>query len=247
MDGINQMKAVQRRGSASLLELRVFADEPTVTCRAQKALFAANLRYLALSLKPAMWMALPMGLLLIHLESFCGRAPLPLDREAVVTNGDGAFLEPAIARASTSRAGGGGSGGSAGARDRRERGKLADPSQERILGELRVVDGQPVVKSIEASALRRYVHWQECSLGARSHLTSGPGACVWAQVEWIEIPYPDATLTIFGYVPGDGRSEVCGRGVHRPYRRGFPAKWKTSSRLPRRGRAESRRRSDRQP
>src|SRR5262249_29159729 len=79
------VKAVKRRISASLLELRVFADDPAVTWRAQKSLLAANLRYLALSLKPAAWMALPMLVLLIHLESFYGRAPLPPAREAVVT------------------------------------------------------------------------------------------------------------------------------------------------------------------
>src|SRR5262249_32156132 len=79
------VKAVKRRISASLLELRIYAGEPAVTWRTQRSLFAANLRYLALSLKPAAWMALPMVVLLIHLESFYGRAPLPPAREAVVT------------------------------------------------------------------------------------------------------------------------------------------------------------------
>ena len=36
-----RMKEIKRKVYASLLELRVFADEPVVTWRAQKSLFAA--------------------------------------------------------------------------------------------------------------------------------------------------------------------------------------------------------------
>src|SRR5215471_5208976 len=75
------MKKIKRRVYASLLELRVFADEPAVTWRAQKSLFAANFRYMGLALKPALWMVVPVALLLIHLESFYGRAPLPVARD----------------------------------------------------------------------------------------------------------------------------------------------------------------------
>ena len=48
-----RMKQVKRKVYASLFELRVFADEPSVTWRAQKSLFAANMRYMGLALKPA--------------------------------------------------------------------------------------------------------------------------------------------------------------------------------------------------
>src|SRR5258707_5754842 len=82
-----RMKQIKRKVYASLLELRVFADEPAVTWRAQKSLFAANLRYMGLALRPAVWMILPMGLLLLHLEAFYGRAPLAVGREAIVTMG----------------------------------------------------------------------------------------------------------------------------------------------------------------
>src|SRR5262252_7044819 len=70
-----RMKQVKRKVYASLLELRVFADEPGVTWRAQRDLFGANMRY--------------MGLLIFHLESFYSRAPLPVGREAIVTMGMG--------------------------------------------------------------------------------------------------------------------------------------------------------------
>src|SRR5438477_11171595 len=50
------MKAVKRKVYASLLEMRVFADEPAVTWRAQKSLLAANLRYMGMALRPALVM-----------------------------------------------------------------------------------------------------------------------------------------------------------------------------------------------
>src|ERR1700681_1117905 len=55
------MKTVKRKVYASLLELRVFADEPGVTWRAQKSLFAANFRYMGLALQPALGMVAPVA------------------------------------------------------------------------------------------------------------------------------------------------------------------------------------------
>ncbi len=63
----------------------MFVDEPAVSLRAQRRLIEANLHYLALAMRSAIWVAVPLGLLLIHLESFYERAPLPLARPAVVT------------------------------------------------------------------------------------------------------------------------------------------------------------------
>ena len=39
---------------------------------------AANLRYLGLMLRPALWMFIPLALLLVHLDPFYGWAPLPI-------------------------------------------------------------------------------------------------------------------------------------------------------------------------
>src|SRR3984957_13425151 len=50
------MKAVKRKVYAALLEMRVFADEPSVTWRAQKSLFAANFHYMGMALQPALVM-----------------------------------------------------------------------------------------------------------------------------------------------------------------------------------------------
>jgi uncharacterized membrane protein (DUF106 family) len=192
------VKAAKRRVHASLLELRVFADEPAVTWRAQKSLFASNLRYVSLSLQPAVWLALPIGLLLIHLESFYGRAPLPLARETVVTMGMARSWNPQspapqLAAPPEVEV----EGLPVRVVDEHEISWRIRPKSE-CSGELRfVVDGQPVVQSIEAGALRRYVPGKSVrsALEALWHPAKRVRA---AQVEWIEVPYPDATLTVFG-------------------------------------------------
>jgi hypothetical protein len=80
-----RLRVVKRRVQAHLLEMRIFSDEPAVTWRAQRSLFRANLGYMGLVLRPVLCLALPMTFLLLHLEGFYGRAPLPVGREAVVT------------------------------------------------------------------------------------------------------------------------------------------------------------------
>src|SRR5450755_4847886 len=67
----SRMRKVKNSVWAALFELRVFVNEPRVAWRAQKALFTANLRYLALALRPALWTLAPVALLLVHLTSFC--------------------------------------------------------------------------------------------------------------------------------------------------------------------------------
>jgi hypothetical protein len=88
------MKQVKRQIQAGLLELRLFVDEPGISLRAQRALLVANLRYLAFALRPALWMTVPVGLLLIHLAAFYEHAPLPLAEPAVVTMQMNAAWDP---------------------------------------------------------------------------------------------------------------------------------------------------------
>ncbi len=79
------IRATKRRLRAHLYELRLFADEPALIWRAQWHLLRFNLRYLRLMLRPALVLALPMVLLLIHLDAFYGRSPLPVSKATVVT------------------------------------------------------------------------------------------------------------------------------------------------------------------
>jgi uncharacterized membrane protein (DUF106 family) len=80
-----RLRAVKRKVYAHLLEMRVYSDDPRAIWRAQSSLMKANLRYMGLALQPALWMALPLAILLIHLEAFYGRAPLEPGRPALVT------------------------------------------------------------------------------------------------------------------------------------------------------------------
>ena len=180
------VKAAKRRIHAALLELRVFADEPSVTWRAQRALFAANLRYLALSLKPALWLALPIAFLLLHLEDFYGRAPLPLQSEAVVTMGmapawDPQSPAPQLAAPREVQV----EGPPVRMADTREITWRLRPNAE-CSGELRfLVDGRVAAAPIEAGT-----RWRGVSGRQRVHV---------APAEWIEIRYPEAALTVFGF------------------------------------------------
>ncbi len=75
----------KRRVYAHLMELRLFADDPALMWRAQRQLLAANARYLGLMLVPALVIALPMVLLLVRMDSYYGRAPLPVGADSIVT------------------------------------------------------------------------------------------------------------------------------------------------------------------
>lgn len=88
------MKKVKNNVWAALLELRLYVDEPCIAWRAQRTLFTANFHYMALVLRPALWMTAPMALLLVHLNSFYGRAPLPVGRDAIVTVGMSSTWNP---------------------------------------------------------------------------------------------------------------------------------------------------------
>jgi len=193
------MKKVKRRVYASLLELRVFADEPAVTWRAQKSLFAANFRYMGLALKPALWMIVPVALLLIHLEAFYGRAPLPVQREAVVTMGmadswNGQSAAPQLAAPPEVEV----EGPPVRVLDAREVSWRIRPKGE-VSGELKfTVDGQPVVKAIEAGTRPRYVSGKSVRSQLEAIWNPGEGVAA-SQVNWVEVRYPDATLTVFGF------------------------------------------------
>jgi hypothetical protein len=180
------LKSTKRKLYASLLELRVFADEPAVSWRAQRSLISGNLRYLALSLKPALWLAVPMTLLLVQLDSFYARAPLPAGRDAIVTMGMAPSWDPHAPPP-----------------------QLITPPEVQIDGPpVRVVDAREITWRLRPTAqcsgvLRFTMDGREttCPIEARpgqryipvrTSRTALPG------VEWIEIRYPDASLHIFG-------------------------------------------------
>jgi uncharacterized membrane protein (DUF106 family) len=193
------MKRVKRKIYASLLELRVFADEPAVSWRAQQSLFIANLRYMGLALKPALVMSIPIALLLLRMEAFYGRAPLPVGREAVVTLGMRAPLD-AQAPVPALIAPIGVSVESQPVRlpDERQVSWRIRPTRE-ASGQLQfMVDGKPVYKTLETGKTQRFVPGRSVTSGLTSLWNPDEPGLKSEHVEWIEIRYPSASIGLFG-------------------------------------------------
>jgi hypothetical protein len=194
-----RIRQVKRAAAAALLELRVYADEPAATGRALKSLFAANFRYMALALKPALWMALPMALLLLHLESFYGRAPLAPGREALVTmrmapGWDFASAAPQLTAPQQVRV----TSPPVRVADSREVSWRLLPEAPVSGNLLFNVGGTTVRKRIEAGDRQRFTP---------ARVVSSPVAVLWTPgefhipsraVEWIEVRYDEASLRVFG-------------------------------------------------
>jgi hypothetical protein len=79
------LRVAGKRMLAHFTEFRLFFDEPWLVWRAQKELAAANLRWLALMLRPAAILALPAVWLFAGLDSIYGWQPLPVGQSAVVS------------------------------------------------------------------------------------------------------------------------------------------------------------------
>jgi hypothetical protein len=76
---------IRRQLQACLYELRLFVDEPAIVWKAQMRLLWLNVRYLALMLRPALILAVPMLFLFSLLEPFYGKAPLEVSEASLVT------------------------------------------------------------------------------------------------------------------------------------------------------------------
>ncbi|PWU10425.1 MAG: hypothetical protein C5B51_04290 [Terriglobia bacterium] len=192
-----KLQAVKRKLYAYLLELRVYSDEPSITWRTQVSLLRANLRYLGLALRPAVWIAAPLALLMIHLESFYSRQPLALDSDTVVTMRlrspvDGAApdltLPPGVELTAPPVR----------IVSRSEISWRIRPRQA-VSGELQFrLGGQTVSMPIEA---RRDAHFipgrrVNSALAVLWHPDSPRVAA--SAVDWIDVRYPDSAISVFG-------------------------------------------------
>jgi hypothetical protein len=79
------VRLTRRQIQATLLEFRIFWDEPRVVWRSQTRLVRLNLRYLRLLLPAVLIGVIPVALLMIRMEALYGRAPLPVGQPAIVT------------------------------------------------------------------------------------------------------------------------------------------------------------------
>ena len=86
----------KRKMQAYLLELRLYGDDPRLLFTAQKNLIVSNLRYMGLMFVPAIYLTLPMVLLLFHLDAVYGIAPLEVGRSAIVTVQAAGRLAPTV-------------------------------------------------------------------------------------------------------------------------------------------------------
>ena len=81
----DRILATKKLVQAYLLELRLYGDDPGLIWKSQSALIRANFRYMGLMLKPAIYLTVPIVILLFHLDAFYGMKPLPIGKSAVVT------------------------------------------------------------------------------------------------------------------------------------------------------------------
>jgi hypothetical protein len=189
------IREVKRRLRAHLYELRLFADEPALIWRAQWQLLRFNLRYLRLMLRPALVLALPMALLLIHLDAFYGRTPLAVGKAAVVTiKLTGSASVPAL------EAPAGIAVETPGVRleSEREVSWRLRPLRE-ASGRLRFVFPEAAAeKQIEAGEQPRYLSARRVSSLGDSLLNPAEPRLSGIGVEWIEIRYPPAAVPFCG-------------------------------------------------
>lgn len=84
----SNQKAIERakkKMQAYLLELRLYGDDPGLLFKAQGNLILYNFRYIGLMLVPAIYLTIPMVVLLFHLDAIYGIAPLKPGQSAVLT------------------------------------------------------------------------------------------------------------------------------------------------------------------
>ncbi len=193
------IRATKRRLRAHLYELWLFADEPALMWRAQRQLLRYNLRYLRLMLRPALVLALPMLFLLIHLDAFYGRAPLPVGEAAVVTVQMKASMNP-HAPPPALEAPAGIAVETPAVRVVRER-QLSwrvRPLRE-VSGSLRIVfPNATFEKQVEAGQGRRYVSTRRASSLAELFTHAWEKRLPAGDLEWIEVRYPSAGVSVWG-------------------------------------------------
>lgn len=193
------IRLTKRRLQARLLELRLYADDPMVVLKAQKALLAANGRYLWLMLRPAAVATLPMVALLLVLDGYYGKRPLKPGEATIVTaqmsaplNGEaapelvapeGVVVETPAARVAGQRQ-----------VSWRVRAKQA------TRGELKLVSGGlETVKHIEAGSGLRYLTSRRVRSAAAWLIHPGESRIDSDAVEWIEVEYPPANVSFLGF------------------------------------------------
>jgi uncharacterized membrane protein (DUF106 family) len=194
------LRQTKRMIHAYLLELRVFADEPAMVWRSQKALFAANLRHLGLALKPALLMCVPVALLLIHLQAFYGRQPLPVGQQALVTVALGSRL---AAQSVTPQliAPAGIALDSAPVRviDQNEVTWRIQPRANVSARLVFRIGNENFDKAIEAGGPQRFISERRTGSALASLWNADEKRIASPAIKWVEIGYPEARVDFLGW------------------------------------------------
>lgn len=186
----NRIGVTRKRMQARLLELRLYGDDPRQLWHAQVALLVDNLRYMGLMLKPAIFLAPPLAILLVHLDFIYGLAPLELGHRAVLTvqtagristrtkapelsTPEGVLVETPVVRAPA---------------DGRFSWGLAALEEGQSTIEIDF-DGHRTTKEIAAGPPGSYVSPRRVSSIWFSFLYPGEGLVTNEAVEWIDINY----------------------------------------------------------
>ncbi len=191
------IRNARRKLRAHLYELTLFAHDPVLIWRAQKKLLAWNVRYLALTLKPAIVLSIPMALLLLQLDAVYSRRALRPGESAIVTAqlAPGADLDASI-------------GAPAGAVVESPAVRLSGARQvcwrirvEREMnGDLRIgAGGAEYDKALVSSAGLNYIAVRRVNSRIQQLWHPGESVLPGNTVEWIEVNYPAAEINVFGW------------------------------------------------
>ncbi len=194
-----KIERTKKRLQAYLLEMRLYGDDLSLVWRSQKNLLVGNVRYMALMLRPAMFMTVPIVLLMIQMDGFYGWSPLPVGQAAIVTVQAASPLD-AGAPAPTLQA---------------PPGIVVETPAVRALGARQFSwrirpqqetegllqfdwNGTHFEKKITAGSGRRYLSTRRVRSLWESVWYPGEDRLRAANVEWIETSYPPATVGFAG-------------------------------------------------
>ena len=194
------IETTKKRLQAYLLELRLYGDDPSLIWQSQKSLLAANLRYMGLMLKPAIYLTVPMVVLLFHLDSFYGLKPLRVSEPMVVTvQVSGEIATDTVAPSLTAPAGITVETPAVRALEPSQFSWRIRPARE-TSGNLKFNwEGHGSwEKSVVSGDRRKYLNHRRVNASLESLMHPGEDLLGVAGVEWVEILYPAATIELWG-------------------------------------------------
>ena len=189
------IERAKKKMQAYLLELRLYGDDPRLLFGTQGRLLLANLRYVGLMLVPAIYLTIPMVVLLFHLDAVYGIAPLEAGQSAIVTVQSSNPVTSSLAAPALHAP--------AGFEVETPAVRALGPAQfswrlraaNIAQGDLEFEwNGRRWTKSIDASGWPSYVSPRRVSSALSSVAHPGESLVDDAGVEWVSIDYPGASI-----------------------------------------------------